>query len=55
MPWSGQRAACPCVPGRRWTDTFNERCYLLALLRRQFPDRVQGGQSSVIFYVDVNS
>lgn len=42
-------------PAGRWTDTFNERCYLLALLRRQFPDSVQGGQSSVIFYVDINS
>lgn len=42
-------------PAGRWMDTFNERCYLLALLRRQFPDSVQGGQSSVIFYVDINS
>jgi uncharacterized membrane protein len=39
----------------RWTNTFNKCCYLLALLRRQFPDSVKGSQSMVVFYVDINS
>lgn len=39
----------------RQTHTFDKCRYLLALLRRQLPDSVQCGQSTVILYVDINS